>query len=193
MKNRMLFIDYVCAIGRFSKQLNLYLFIIAFSVIVYGCKTPYAAQNTTPYTKVYEGPELDKSEIAIVSGVWQNRNEVAIQTVDGRNLCKSGSERCPFLIHILPGKHILVVGTDSYDVPTVKEPSNQFMSQEEVPYIRSGLSFEAYAGHEYAIKYKKWIDPRLFGQLGGFPYTDIRFWVEDLKTGEIVSRGEPVT
>lgn len=160
----------------FVKTLSFVLLIFTF-LLLYACSPSNVIQKETNHINVYEGPDKEKSSIAIISTERQKRFEVEIQTVDGRKLGNKKFEPHPSLIHLLPGLHVIEVQMGSNDFERV---------------FRNQLTLEARAGHEYIIKFKRWIDSRLYDQFPDFPHIDVRFWIEDLKTGEVVSYGTQI-
>jgi len=149
--------------------------IIVFSSFLTGC--------ATPYTKVYGGPELPSSEIAKIEayesgrGLFHTPDWVLINSVDGKDV--GGVHK----IQVLPGTHRLLV---RYQFETVGLLP-YLLSEKLSPRSEKELVLEANAGHEYIIKFEKVYDSsRVL-----YNYKDVVYWVEDKKTGEIVSGQKP--
>ena len=152
-------------------MLRRILFALVLALLSSGCSI-----------KAYEGPELPKSEIAIiyqyyvfdVGGLFgvvplpTKRHRTQVYEIDGKDMPNRG------WVYVLPGRHSVKVDYSCFggiagDVCFLNYKTRDL-----------SIDFTAKAGHQYRIPAerrgeKNWI------------------WVEDAKNGDVVAGGKPPT
>ena len=132
--------------------------------------------------KAYEGPELPRSELAVIDRwhshgsilaffgilpVWHPRHQTRVYEIDG-------TDGPGYRYHVRPGEHSVTVGYTEYTNPALCSGLGCTRS-----YSTSlSISFTAEAGHEYRIPAER-RDERNW------------IWVEDITTGKVVAGEKP--
>lgn len=144
----------------------------------------------TPYTKVYDGPELDKTEIAILSGWVKGKGLydeplgwVSIVKVDGNELGGMWEGR-PTEVHLLPGKHVIDV---RYESPMQGGILLIPLIEMFRPHFEKTLELEVEQGHEYSVRFYKFTN----GSVWMTKWKDVVYWIEDGQTGKVISGQVP--
>ena len=144
--------------------------------------------------KAYEGPELPKSEIAVIDGrtthgfkvdIWYlfmpiprfSRHETRVTDIDGWYVLPTLS------IHVRPGPHSVRVSYTRHSparVCLINFLGNDCFENDEDVYGPKVLpiDFAAEAGHEYRIPARRWGERNWI-------------WVEDTTTGKMVAGEKP--
>ena len=152
------------------------------------------SSGCTTMMNAYEGPELPKSEIAVLVGKYRYggaltvllvvplpkiRHETEIYDVDGK-LVSDSSTSVQHNIHVLPGQHsVKVMYRRHPDVEFCLPTFVQIVCfKKDDEYYDLSIDFTAKAGHEYRIPAERrgernWI------------------WVEDVETGKVVAGEKP--
>ncbi|MDC4227326.1 MAG: hypothetical protein MPW15_24560 [Candidatus Manganitrophus sp.] len=155
--------------------------VTAVVIFLSGCAT---------YTKLYDGPELTKSEIAIIHTEEKGfeyifpiflkpPERVLITIIDGKDL--GGVLK----VHLLPGTHRLQVRHNSQNAGAGVLVA--VASEALHPRFEKELEFNAIANREYIIRFR--VDTG--GSLSPFGWKGVDYWIEDLETNEVVSGTKP--
>lgn len=156
--------------------------VIVIALVLTGC----AAR----YTQVYSGPELPKSDVAMIAGELQGtkpwpefREWVVIRRVDGTEIDRVLGEWVT-KVQVLPGQRTLEVNTDYDGYGTLMQVTAELFRS----ILNQTLTLDAQAGHEYRIRFRRTTDRTVLP-----PTTGIVYWIEDAGTGEVISGAPPAS
>lgn len=137
--------------------------LLALLVTTFGCQSQP--------TKMYNGPELDRSQVALIQsqdsyGLFIKPKYVEIRSLDGKQLGPFGMGSIHAAL-VLPGKHSIHVQWNN---------GNRYLTGTH--YAETVLTLSAEAGKTYLLRAQE------------IPDRKVKFWIEDLETGTKV--GTPI-